>query len=74
MTLDINLDQYEQYKGFTPQEVIQEFELNHYSWSFNIFSWKTDAIELQPFNRSCIGIYNINKYQVYNIELAVIRK
>lgn len=73
MTLDINLDQYEQYKGFTPQEVIQEFELNHYSWSFNIFSWKTDAIELQPFNRSCIGIYNINKYQVYNIELAVIR-
>lgn len=60
------------YTGYTPEEVVEQFELQQSSWTFNLLSSKSDTHYLDPFNQTCVGVYNL-KGERYNVELMHIR-
>lgn len=70
LQIDLPSDNYAQYDGFTPEDVMREYLAHRRSWSLNLFSWKQKHFKLNPFNQSCIGINSNEKYKVY---LNVIR-
>nr|XP_018903493.1 PREDICTED: nuclear envelope integral membrane protein 1-like isoform X2 [Bemisia tabaci] len=71
MELSLSQDKYTRYDGFTPEDVIVEFEQSRSTWSFNLPSWsKSKTIQLNPFNSTCIGILT---NESYDITLNVIR-
>ncbi|XP_060526555.1 nuclear envelope integral membrane protein [Cylas formicarius] len=64
-------DDYNQYDGNSPEEVENEWLDKRYSWSVaGLWSSKSKAIKLNPFNTSCIGIESKESYSVH---LKVIR-
>lgn len=71
MQLDHPSDDFSQYEGATPEEVLKEYNEHRFSWNLNLFSYKQKQIKLDPFNKSCIGIETKRNYVV---SLNVIRK
>lgn len=75
MYLRTNIENYDVYKGKTPEEVMQKHDDNHRSWNFNIFSvQKNKKFKINPFEDVCIGIYvhpsNLHKYTVSMTETS----
>jgi hypothetical protein len=62
--LDHPSDDYTQYDGNSPDAVQEEYNEHRYSWNLNIFSTKQKQMQLDPFNRSCVGIDSRNSYTV----------
>ncbi|XP_049827270.1 nuclear envelope integral membrane protein 1a isoform X1 [Schistocerca gregaria] len=74
VTLKINVDpsNYDVYLGHTPEEVAEQLELQQSSWSFNLLSSKSNIHHLDPFNRTCVGVYNMKRGK-YTVELLHLR-
>lgn len=65
ISIQLNIDQFEQFEGNTPEDVMKNFKQHQSSWSANIFSfWKRKLIKLDPFNKTCIGILTQKSYQI----------
>jgi hypothetical protein len=64
LQLDHPSDDYTQYDGNSPDAVQEEYNEHRYSWNLNIFSTKQKQMQLDPFNRSCVGIDSRNSYTV----------
>ncbi|XP_039288966.1 nuclear envelope integral membrane protein 1a-like isoform X2 [Nilaparvata lugens] len=70
MNINIPPDSYKLYEGFTAEDVLLEFELQHSLWHYNPFSFKRKDVRLNPFDQTCIGIVSSRNYRV---ELNVIK-
>ncbi|XP_037936785.1 nuclear envelope integral membrane protein 1a [Teleopsis dalmanni] len=66
--LDIEGDDYTQYEGTTPEEVVQHYEAKLSLFSFNIFTQKRTKLSLSPFAPKCIGIVSGEPYRLTLIQ------
>lgn len=71
LQIESNSDNFIQYDGVTPEDVLRVHREQKSSWTFNLFSWKKNQLKLDPFNQSCIGIASTDSYK---IKLNIIRK
>lgn len=60
LRLSIKDDNFVQYKGPTPEDVLENTE---FSFSF-LFTSNSKSVPLNVFNQTCIGIETVNEYQV----------
>lgn len=71
--LTIDGDDFAEYGGDTPQEVMKHYNEKRSLFSITLFSQKRRRMEFSPFVDQCIGIetkhpYNINlKHDIYNL-------
>lgn len=65
LNIEIESDDFNCFSGFTPEDV-QEAHQNHKSiFSFNLLSRsKKKVMNLNPFNKTCIGLETAEEYQV----------
>ncbi|ALC48653.1 CG9723, partial [Drosophila busckii] len=62
--LTIGNDDYSQYGGRTPEEVLDHFNEHRSLFSFTLFSQKRQRIQLSPFDQQCLGIASRQPYNV----------
>lgn len=70
--VNMDADSFDHYIGASLQDVISAYELHHNSWSVLGFASKSNSINLNPFNKSCIGIHSYSN-NPYEIQLFIIR-
>ncbi|XP_014292618.1 nuclear envelope integral membrane protein isoform X2 [Halyomorpha halys] len=68
--LSLSSDEFEQFDGFSPEEVLSKIQNEKSSWNFNFYKTKKKVIKLNPFNDTCIGVITDSEY---NIKLTRIR-
>lgn len=61
LNIDSKSNQYGQYEGPDPESVKKEYDAHRSKW-FNLFSWNSKNIKLDPFNQSCLGIESSEDY------------
>ncbi|XP_017869377.1 PREDICTED: nuclear envelope integral membrane protein 1 [Drosophila arizonae] len=66
LVLSIANDDYSEYGGRTPEEVLEHYTEKRSLFSFTLFSQKRQNIQLSPFEQQCIGV---SSKQPYNISL-----
>lgn len=66
LVLSIANDDYSEYGGRTPEEVLKHYTEKRSLFSFTLFSQKRQNIQLSPFEQQCIGV---SSKQPYNISL-----
>ncbi|KAL1140876.1 hypothetical protein AAG570_000804 [Ranatra chinensis] len=71
MQTNLTSEQFDQFEGSNPKEVISKFKTHKMSWNFNFYTFKKKNIKLNPFNETCIGILT---KEYYSVELKVISK
>ncbi|EDV91692.1 nuclear envelope integral membrane protein 1 [Drosophila grimshawi] len=64
LTLSIANDDYSQYDGRTPEEVLQHYSEHRSLFSITLFSQKRQRVQLSPFERQCLGIASKQPYNV----------
>ncbi|XP_060663246.1 nuclear envelope integral membrane protein [Drosophila nasuta] len=64
--LSIANDDYTEYGGKTPGEVLEHYKEQRSLFSFTLFSQKRQRIQLSPFEQQCIGV---SSRQPYNVSL-----
>lgn len=65
MQMLIEGDDYIQYKGSTPEDVLADISDHKSLFSFNfLWSTKRQTIKLNPFNQTCVGIETSQEYQI----------
>lgn len=70
LQIDIDNDDFTQYAGAN-EEMVQKAHEDHKSiFSFNIMSSKKRILQLDPFNKSCVGVETSSFYTVH---LQIIR-
>ncbi|XP_022234126.1 nuclear envelope integral membrane protein 1 [Drosophila obscura] len=62
--LGIGNDDYSEYGGRTPQEVLDHYNEQRSLFSFTLFSQKRQRIHLSPFDPQCIGVASRQPYNV----------
>ncbi|EDW46162.1 nuclear envelope integral membrane protein 1 [Drosophila sechellia] len=62
--LGIGSDDYSQYGGKTPEEVMQHYEDKQSLFSITLFAQKRQLLQLSPFDQQCIGISSRQAYTV----------
>ncbi|EDX01945.1 nuclear envelope integral membrane protein 1 [Drosophila yakuba] len=62
--LAIGSDDYAQYGGRTPEEVLQHYEEQQSLFSITLFAQKRQRLQLSPFEQQCIGISSRQPYTV----------
>ncbi|EDV46395.1 nuclear envelope integral membrane protein 1 [Drosophila erecta] len=62
--LAIEGDDYAQYGGKTPEEVLEHYEEQQSLFSITLFAQKRHRVLLSPFEQQCIGIFSRQPYTV----------
>ncbi|KAH8289290.1 hypothetical protein KR054_003418, partial [Drosophila jambulina] len=62
--LAIGSEDYAQYGGRTPAEVLEHFNARQSLFSVTLFSQKRQRIQISPFEEQCIGIASVQPYSV----------
>eukprot|EP00099_Drosophila_melanogaster_P017215 NP_573142.1 uncharacterized protein Dmel_CG9723 [Drosophila melanogaster] len=62
--LAIGSDDYSQYGGKTPEEVLQHYKDKQSLFSITLFAQKRQLLQLSPFEQQCIGISSRQAYTV----------
>lgn len=54
--INLKSEEYDLYRGATTEEVLSKYENQKSSWTSPFFVWRSDIIQMDPFNHSCVGI------------------
>ncbi|KAK6644430.1 hypothetical protein RUM43_000697 [Polyplax serrata] len=69
-TISLNSNEYDLYKGSSADDVLNLYQNEKVSWTNKLFSWKSNKINLDPFDVNCIGIDTVYNHVA---EVNVIR-
>ncbi|XP_030380232.1 nuclear envelope integral membrane protein 1 [Scaptodrosophila lebanonensis] len=62
--LSIQNEDYTEYGGRTPKEVMEHYNEQRSLFSFTLFSQKRQRVQLSPFEQQCIGVVTKEPYKV----------
>ncbi|KAL7745302.1 hypothetical protein ACLKA6_015327 [Drosophila palustris] len=62
--LSIGNDDYTEYGGRTPEEVLEHYREQRSMFSFTLFSQKRQRVQMSPFEQQCIGVASNQPYNV----------